>query len=148
MKALKFVTRFNAVPDKPIDFSSVQSATDQQFKKDCDINEMLRVYRITGNLPTRQPPRFGDFSEVSDYMSNLQRMDEVRDMFSSLPASERAKFDGDVGKFLAFCQDPANAVRLVELGIVEGQVHKAEKPSVTAPSAKPSTGVEVVPPTT
>lgn len=130
MKSNKFRTVYDGSADRSIDFTDVVSATDQQFKKDCDINEMLKQYRILGTLPNRPAPQFGDFASCSDYMSNLERVRSARDMFDSLPAKDRARFDGSFEAFLAAASNPANAALFVELGLVEGTIKEITPPNV------------------
>lgn len=99
------------------------SMTKQSFKKDCDVNEIVKKFkRVVGvDYLTRfqgtSGGTFGDFSGVTDYQSALARVDRANEAFMSLPAKIRAQFKNDAGEFLAFVQDTKNAEALVKMGL-------------------------------
>lgn len=42
--------------------------TQQQFKDECDINEIMRRFGKTGQVPSNvRAPMYGDFTEVGDF---------------------------------------------------------------------------------
>lgn len=101
--------------------------TRQEFAEDSDINTIVRKYGSYATLG--EPPIFGDFSEVPDYQTALNLINQARDSFMELPSSLRARFDNDPGAFIAFMDDPANGDELITLGL--------RKPP---PKAEPATG--------
>lgn len=120
-----------------------ESLTKQSFANDCDINVIMGRVEKSGTYPMVQgQPFFGDFSDGMSYHDAMNRVLEAQGMFMQLPASLRAQFDNDPGKFLDFVIDPANGEKLVEMGLAQ----KAEPvaPVVSAPpvttSDKPPEG--------
>lgn len=107
--------------------------TKQCFKDECDINNVVNRFVKAGVLPP--PPvngYYGDFSDVGSFQEALIKVNEANEMFNSLPAKLRARFDNDTGKFLDFVDDPANHKELVELGLVEGD-SESVAPAAEAP---------------
>ena len=44
------------------------SRTQQSFRDECDINNILRKFNVTGELPLGSvQPQYGDFSGITDY---------------------------------------------------------------------------------
>jgi len=97
------------------------SKTKQQFEKDSNINNIIGKYKNTGVLPTvnGRKPFFGDFSEVQDYQSNLQKIKSINNVFMQLPAKVRAHFKNDPAEALNFVADPGNRDKAIELGLIE-----------------------------
>lgn len=94
--------------------------TQGQFKDECDIKRIVGRYQRTGVLPQFKPGgRYGDFSEVGDYMEALGRVELARAAFASLSSDVRKRFRNDPGELVAFLQDPANRDEAVKLGLVE-----------------------------
>lgn len=93
----------------------------QQFKDECDINHLMRKYQQSGLMPqnVHKPPFYGDFTEVPDYQAAMNIVNEAQGLFMSLSADIRKEFDNDPAKFLAFCNDPENGDRLIEMGLRE-----------------------------
>lgn len=92
----------------------------QQFKDECDINNILRQFNVTGLLPEAPlSPRYGDFTGISDYHTAMNRVIAAEEEFASLPATIRARFDNDAGNLIAFLDDEANRAEAIELGLVE-----------------------------
>ena len=68
-------------PDSP---SGGVSMTDPQYKKDCDMNEILKQYKVTGQLPTNPvPPSFGDFTNVDSYDKVFAMVEGAKAQFES-----------------------------------------------------------------
>lgn len=102
----------------------------QQFKEECDINAILKRFQDTGMAPhdIRGPGQYGDFSDVADYQSALNAVQNAQEAFDSLPSSLRARFQHDPAQLLGFLQDDSNRPEAIALGLIE-------KPPVEAPVA-------------
>lgn len=102
------------------------SKTRQADKESCDINFIVKRFQATGMFPhvNQMSAAFGDVSELGDYQSLLQRMDEAQAAFDALPAVVRKRFGNDPAKLLEFVADPANVEEAVKLGLME--VRKVE----------------------
>ena len=110
------------IPDSP---SGGVSMTDPQYKKDCDMNEILKRYKVTGQLPTKPvPPSFGDFTNVDSYDKVFSMVEAAKDQFAALPSEIRDRFGNDPKAYCNFVMDPANVDECVKLGLRE--VHKSE----------------------
>jgi len=96
------------------------SLAQQHFKDECDINNILRQFNITGLLP-EQPlsPRYGDFSGIGDYHTALNRVIAAQDEFEALPAQIRARFNNDPAQLIEFLENSDNRPEAEELGLVE-----------------------------
>lgn len=95
-----------------------ESHVQQQFIKECDINNILKRYRATGlmrQLPGQ--PMYGDFSNIPDYQDALNTVIRAEEAFMRLPSDLRTRFDNDPQKFLDFVKDPANKEELYSLGL-------------------------------
>jgi phage internal scaffolding protein len=96
------------------------SLAQQHFKDECDINNILRQFNITGLLP-EQPlsPRYGDFTGIGDYHTALNRVIAAQDEFDALPATIRARFGNDPAQLIEFLENSDNRPEAEELGLVE-----------------------------
>lgn len=100
----------------------------QHFKDECDINNILRQFNITGLLPESPlSPRYGDFTGISDYHSALNQVIAAEDEFMALPAQIRSRFDNDPAKLIDFLENSENLNEAIKLGLVN---QPAELPQV------------------
>lgn len=93
----------------------------QSFKDECDINNILKSYMENGKIPSNMKDiasgKFGDFTQVTDYQNSLNIVLQANEMFASLPAAVRDRFQNDPTKFLEFTNDPKNLDEMVNLGL-------------------------------
>ena len=91
----------------------------QHFKDECDINNILRQFNVTGLLPENTlSPRYGDFTGISDYHTALNRVIAAEDEFMRLPADLRARFENDPAQLIEFLNNSENKNEAIELGLV------------------------------
>lgn len=110
------------------------SLAQQQFKDECDINNILRQFNVTGELPNAPlSPRYGDFTGISDYKTALDRVIAADEEFMNLPATIRARFDNDAANLIQFLDNDENRLEAEKLGLVE------PKQIITAPTVEEST---------
>lgn len=108
------------------------SRTKQSFRDECDINNILRQFNVTGQLPVGSvQPQYGDFSGITDYQSALNAVMAAQDSFLQLPAKVRAKFDNDPALFVEFASDEANRDEMKAMGLLHEETAQAV---VTSPS--------------
>lgn len=101
-------------------FFEEPSMTKQSFKDECDINLIMKRFRLTGQITNSIEPSqmtYGDFSDVPDYRTALERVERAQDAFMSLPAEVRKRFDNDPGSFIDFALDSKNLDELSKLGL-------------------------------
>ena len=92
----------------------------QHFKDECDINNILRQFNVTGLLPeSTLSPRYGDFTGIVDYHSALNQVIAAEDEFMRLPAQTRARFNNDPAQLIEFLDKEENKNEAVKLGLVK-----------------------------
>jgi phage internal scaffolding protein len=102
------------------------SRTKQSFRDECDINNILRQFNVTGQLPIGSvQPQYGDFSGITDYQSALNAVMAAQDSFLQLPAKLRARFDNDPALFVEFASDEANKDEMKALGLLRQETAQA-----------------------
>jgi phage internal scaffolding protein len=98
------------------------SLAQQHFKDECDINNILRQFNLTGVLPESPlSPRYGDFTGIGDYHTALNQVIAAEDGFMSLPANLRARFENDPAQLIEFLNNPENYNEAISLGLVENK---------------------------
>lgn len=93
--------------------------TKQSFADESNINIIMKRYEKTGMLDhlNRFDGQYGDFIEAPDYHTAMNAIREAGELFMTIPAGVRAKFENDPAKFLAFVQDEKNHEEMVEMGL-------------------------------
>lgn len=93
---MKFKTPYTDKTQSSIDFQ-MPSLTHQSFKKECDINHILKRLKNNGILEhtMNAEPVFADVSQFGSFMDMTQKMAALKQTFMELPASDRRLFDDD-----------------------------------------------------
>ena len=120
MERLKFKTRFDTHPPRTYAYQTTgESMTQQQFKAECEVNNILAKYKRTGMLSHIQKHQgnFGDFSSIEDYQSSLGKLMQAQQSFESLPSELRAKFENDPAQLISFLSDEKNNAEAIKLGL-------------------------------
>lgn len=109
-----------------------ESLTQQHFKKETDIVEIIKKHDRTGIIEhvARGVAQYGDYSEVNEYREALEMVNSATANFMNLPGKIRRMFDNDPGAFFEFATDPKNEAKMQEMGL-------AEKPTMSAPDLLP-----------
>lgn len=96
-----------------------KSKTIQAPRDGCDAKAIVRRYQSTGIMEhlVKMEPRYGDFTNVGDYLESMTKVRQAQEGFDALPAEMRDRCDNDPGKFVEFMNDPENAKELHELGL-------------------------------
>ncbi|WNK13178.1 MAG: internal scaffolding protein [Microvirus sp.] len=103
------------------------SLTQQHFKDETDINNILRQFNITGILPENAlSPRYGDFTGINDYQSALNAVIAADEGFMALPADLRTRFSNDPENLINFLNDPSNLDEAIKLGLVNQKLVQNE----------------------
>ena len=83
-----------------------KTMTQQQYKDECDINNIMKKYQQTGDFPTKlQQGVYADLTTITDYQDMLHQIQLADEAFNSLSAPIRAKFQNDPSQLLTFIQD-------------------------------------------
>lgn len=127
---MQFATKFNPRPSVGIEFVE-PSMTEQHFKDECDINNIVSKFQETGVLPQgNRESLFGDFAEYpQDLMASHQYFDKAADAFSQLPATLRKEFNNNPVELLQFLQDERNRDKAVSLGLIAGDTQQVVHPA-------------------
>lgn len=118
------------------------SMTKQSFKEECDINNIIKQYSVTGiwnHINERfQQGTFTDLPDPLDFQQSLEIAKQAGEAFASLPSSVRARFENDPGQFLEFMANPANQEEAIRLGLATDTrpPPKAPEPPQEPPEAE------------
>lgn len=108
------------------------SLTQQQFKEECDINEIVRRFGLTGQLPeVVRIPQSGDFTGITDFKSAMDAVIAAEAKFMELPAAIRQRFGHDPQRLIDFMEDDKNLEEARKLGLVNPPPEKT-RDAVTA----------------
>ena len=104
---------------------------DQSFKKQCDINVIMKQYENTGMLPqqTHIQPRYVDNTEVPTLEEAFEATNRAMEAFYDLPPEVRRLMDNDPSKLENFIADSENHQVLEKYGIIVKT--PIEKPDAT-----------------
>lgn len=125
--------------------------TNQSFKTECDINQIIKKYKTTGQIThlNSKTGRYMDVTNAPDLKEALQTAIHAADAFNSLPATLRKRFSNDPQEFLQFLDDPKNADEAVQLGLLrktEQQNDKLNDEKLTQNAKAPKTKTPPPPP--
>ena len=143
-KTIMFRTAYE--PHKKYVFkTSGESLTQQHFKEECDVINIIKRHDRNGIIEhvQRGQARYGDFSNVADYREALHLVRDAQDEFMTIPSDIRKKFDNDPGKFYEFVSNPDNKEELKQMGFIETpevsnvlDTNKAPAAAVEQPTAQ------------
>lgn len=106
-----------------------ESKTRTDYKNECDINRIMKTYRVTGVLPQQRTGFFADVSSVRDYADSLQLIKDAQYEFDMLPSQIRKRFANNPEELLRFIHDPRNRAEAIELGLIVKPEPKKEPES-------------------
>lgn len=137
----KFATPFSHPISDAIKFEPGTSRTRQEFAAESDINTLIARYQETGSFydpivsvkAAARKPMFGDFTNVPDYQTALNKVIEAQDLFSRLPSKIRDRFENNPQKLLEFLQDDANREEAISLGLLSKPVEAPSRASEEKP---------------
>lgn len=123
-----------------------ESLTVQSQTEDADINVMMYRFGITGKFPQNpRIPSYGDYTDVGDYRTALERLKAADEAFMEYPAQFRARFDNDPQRFLEFVSDERNREEARALGLLKEvtngtsqQAGSTRKPQESSGTVQPS----------
>ncbi|WNK13321.1 MAG: internal scaffolding protein [Microvirus sp.] len=98
------------------------SMTKQEFKHECDINNVIKSFSQTGmfrHVSARASQgAYEDLPDGVDFQYALDEVQRARNSFMTLPAHVRQRFGHDPGQFLGFIHDPSNKDEMAKLGLL------------------------------
>jgi len=94
------------------------SLTQQQFRDESDINNIVDRFMKTGHLPDPvSMPQYLDYEGVFDFQSAMNVVRQADENFMRMDAKVRSRFHNSPQEFLEFFADPANTEEAVRLGL-------------------------------
>lgn len=107
--------------------------TEQHHAAELDLNNIVQRYGIKdGSLPPAAvyPENFfGDFTDVADFRTAVDRIKDAADRFNLLPASLRGRFENDPAKMYEWVLDAANIDEAEKLGLIKREMIRQEPPA-------------------
>ena len=96
-----------------------ESQTQQQFKDECDINNVVRQFAKTGHIHhlNNSEPNYG-LADSTTYHDAMNIVVQAQQEFDAMPSEIRAKFGHSPENFLSFVENPDNAQELYDMGII------------------------------
>jgi len=92
----------------------------QHFKRECDINNIMKKYQKTGLLDhvSQFQGDYTDLTDVPTYQDALNKVITANQAFSTLPSSVRKRFQNDPAAFLTFVSDENNREEMEQMGLI------------------------------
>jgi phage internal scaffolding protein len=117
-----------------------ESLTQQHFLEETDIKNIIKKHDRTGIIQhvATGVAQYGDYSQVNEYRESLDLINNAQESFEGLPADLRKMFNNDAGEFFEFATDPANADKMVELGLAPSPAPVMETPEKAPEKAEDS----------
>lgn len=99
------------------------SLTQQHKANECDINQIMARYRVTGLVShiTGKAPLFGDYTAIGDFRAIQDKILSANSAFMELSSKVRKRFHNDPAEFVEFCQDPDNHSEAFKLGLIASE---------------------------
>lgn len=93
--------------------------TRQEFKDECDINNIMLQYMNTGEFfhINETAPQYMDCTG-EDFRAAMDYVAGAFTMFEELPSKIRSQFDNDPAAFLDFCSQEKNRPELADMGLL------------------------------
>lgn len=137
---MEFRSAYSEKNSTPLSCKDDPGMTKQNHKDECDINLIIKKHDTQGVIThlTKMEAVYGDLTAL-DFENAANLVANAKSMFESLPSHARKEFRNDPGLFLDFCDNPANADKLVEMGLAtrkETDNLHSESPEVTSADAR------------
>lgn len=114
----KIITRENGTR-RVMTINELPSKTDPSQADDCDINNIMRKFRKTGQVTHLNNANgfFADVSEMTNLHEAMIKAKNAEDAFLLYPADLRKKFNNNYANLVTFLNDPSNDEDAIELGL-------------------------------
>jgi hypothetical protein len=114
---------------KVISLIDTPSATNEELAQFTDLNNILNKYGTQSVIDAHEKWQ-GNYGDVSgaDYQEHMTQIAKANEMWNDFPAKTKAKFGGDIIKFLDYLaipdnqSDPSDGVLLNQTSEVPGEV--------------------------
>jgi len=117
------------------------SKTVQSEKDNCDINVILKRFRLGGQLPTSaRVPSYENYEGIFDFQSAMNAVRSGEEAFAELPSDIRRKFANSPQAFLEYAANPENIDGLRKMGLAKKLESVSIVPETDVPSNKEPKG--------
>lgn len=127
------------------------SRTKQQFKDECDINNIIKSFKVTRQIShmraNMEQGAYMDLPDPLDFQESLNVVLAAEASFATLPAKVRERFGNDPQGFLAFMADPANQDEIIKMGLGTDNRPTASTGAIVIPDGPPAPPNGETPPT-
>lgn len=118
-----------------------ETLAQQSAKEDADINTLVKRFGITGQMPVLERiPLMDDFTDIGDFKTAMDRIIEAQDVFMTMPADVRARFQNDPQQFLEFTSDEKNRDEMQKMGMLKPKPQDPEPMAVRVIQDPPAKG--------
>lgn len=116
------------------------SRVKQEFREECDINNIIKHYKLTGQIQhinaQAKNGSYEDLPDPIDYQESLNAVAAATSSFATLPAHVRERFSNNPALFLNFMNDANNVDEMVKLGLAKRRPTPPKETSETPPKAE------------
>lgn len=97
---MKFHTKFDRPANKPMDFTDSPSLARPEFEPECNINNILAKFKVTGvlvdpSVRTLRQPMFMDCTSLPDLAQYHEQLNGCKVAFEQLPEQVKEAFGFD-----------------------------------------------------
>lgn len=101
-----------------------ETLTQQNQEADANINNIVRKYTQTGEIPIHnRPPLVEDFALVQNFQDAMNLIVESKATFMEQPADVRNRFNNDPAQFVEFCSNEENRADMRKMGLLSQAEH-------------------------
>jgi phage internal scaffolding protein len=105
-----------------LNFTGDPGRAQQQFKDECDVNNVIARYKVQGLARVRSDYARGEFMNLAsapDLHTALNIVAAANETFAALPASLRKEYDNDPAKFVEAVHDSKSRETFEKLGLMK-----------------------------
>lgn len=125
MSETEFITRFGR-KNRVSQVNTGPSKTQQQFKAECDVNNIIKRYHkdpqlwseLINKVQDPSSPEFQDFTNIGDFQSAMEKVSQIGEFFQSIPSEVRRKYNQDPAALFKAMQNPDNWIELANSGVL------------------------------
>lgn len=133
------MTKLRLKKAKCVKIFKKKSLTKQSHKKECDINERIKLFVKTGiTSGNAQNPTYGDFDNEISYQQALNSVIEAQEQFDGLPSNIRKRFHNDPSNLIKFISNNQNKDEAIQLGLIDAPQIPPELPTQSEPTPQPN----------
>lgn len=120
--------------DPGIDLSKETPLTEQHHIETCDMRTIMRKAQKTGVLEhvSQYQGQYMNLAGRQDLLHYQLEVQKSREMFATIPATIRARFNNDPGDFLDWICDEKNRNEIQELGFKTDHLPPVQPPAAPA----------------